>query len=134
MSQSIIIIVDDDPVVRHILSTIVNNAGYATEIFASGASCIEYFEQVAGSSGPLPLAIFLDYFLQDCSGIEVLTKLKTLFPDNLSPVIMLSAKTRDEMLDAEGPVNPDYYLEKPFKAEVVLSILESLTKEVSRET
>lgn len=133
MSQNIIIIVDDDPVVQHILSTIVRSAGYQTEVFGSGSLCLQHFEHLAVDSLPLPLAIFLDFFLQDTSGLEVLTKLKSLFPDNLSPVIMLSAKTRDEMLDTESLVNPDYYLEKPFKAEVVLSILESLTKGTSGE-
>jgi len=125
-----VMIVDDDPVVRHLLGTVISSSGYEVESIETGGECLELLQSKLAANEP-PIAIFLDYFLEDTSGTEVLGKIRALTPDMKLPVVLLSAKTRDEMLDDESEHQPDYYLQKPFKADVVLSIIETAKKEAT---
>ncbi len=120
-----IFIVDDDPVVRHILSTVIAGAGYKVLTAPSGTECLSTMSERV-STKKLPHAILLDYYLQDMSGMDVLSALRHTAETAHIPVIILSAKTREEMSETPGEFEPDYYLEKPFKAEVVLGLLETI--------
>jgi CheY-like chemotaxis protein len=122
-----ILIVDDDPVVCHILSTLLQSSGYEVDVAKSGDECIQSIK-AQYKSDSLPILIFLDFFLEDVSGLEVLADIRKILRDTHVPVIMLSAKTRDEMLDEFAEYSPDYYLQKPFKSEVVLSLIETAIK------
>lgn len=118
-----ILIADDDPVVRHLLGSILSNAGYQVIKCESGASCIEVITERARLN-TLPAAVFLDVLLNDMSGIEVFKKIREHAAS--LPVIMLSANPQDELRERFSGFNPDYFLEKPFTPNEVLSVLDEL--------
>lgn len=121
MSQTILI-ADDDPVVRHILTSILEPRGFSPVVAENGAAALEL------ASGTLadapPCAVFLDFFLGDMSGSEVLRTLQGLAHFQGIPVIMLSANTEADMRELDKDAHPDYYLGKPFKPEDVYQVLE----------
>ena len=84
MDNKKIFIVDDDKFYVNILEAKINSIGdYSIKKFYNGNSCFdEAFKQ--------PDIIFLDQTLGDTTGIEVLRKIKLLFP--LVQVIILSGQ------------------------------------------
>ena len=121
-----ILIADDDPVVRHILSAILSGSSYQIQTVENGEQCLEVV-RAAKDSGTVPDVVFLDVQLPDMPGTEVLTKLRALTAPNPVRVISLSANPKEDVLAMQPDFSPDYYLEKPFVAETVFAALESLT-------
>ena len=119
-----ILIADDDPVVRHILGAILTSKNFEIDAASSGTECLEALQKHK-AQGTSPLLVFLDMFLGDMHGTDVLKELRTLFGATV-PVIMLSANPKDETLAVNTGSDPDDYLEKPFTGPIVLERLERL--------
>jgi CheY-like chemotaxis protein len=117
-----LLIVDDDPVVQHILSSILESLGHQTESLMSGVDCLTRLSE--GEN--LPDALFLDMFLGDTTGIEVLNKLTAADCAKNLPVIMLTANSPSEMSDYEAESLPEYFLSKPFTKDEVSALLEKV--------
>lgn len=118
-----ILIVDDDPVVIHILSAILSSSGFTASSVQSDTAAFEFLRGRIDTDN-LPDAIFLDLLLGTANGIEVLEQFRKMLGDTHIPVIMLSANTQEEMFENVNPVVlPDYYLQKPFKQDEVFAIL-----------
>jgi CheY-like chemotaxis protein len=114
-----ILIADDDIVVQHILSSILQNAEHETELASTGKECIQKVETAAASGAPYQ-AIFLDLHLPDQTGSEVLSIIRPL---TKAKVIMLSANTKQELTEFAPNCRPDDFIEKPFTAEDVMGKL-----------
>jgi len=125
-----ILIADDDPVARHILSAMLESAKYEVISKESGRACIEEMRQLVTKKVKLE-AIFLDLQLSDMRGTDVLAAIRDLEQETLTPVIMLSANTKAEMLEDEPQFLPDQYLEKPFRTEDVLGALGAVQKKAN---
>lgn len=119
-----IIIADDDPVVRHILSAILVDAGYSVIAAESGKVCLDTVSKLLSENHP-PSAIFLDLFLGDMTGQEVFEEIQKLTGGAAVPAIMLSANSREEAFMIDEDLSVDYFLQKPFEADTVLSVLKS---------
>ena len=120
------LIVDDDPVVRHILGAILKSLSVIFEAVASGEECLQRIDALKSTGSPLPSILFLDLQLQDQTGIEVLNNIReTIAPAEL-PVAMLSANSEDELRSMHLTHQPEYYLEKPFTADKVAPIISGL--------
>ena len=110
-----IYVVDDDPVVREMLSLILREEGYDVICFADGAALL------AAGNRKLPACILLDIDIPGPSGIDVLKKLRAGKCD--VPVFIISGKgdipTAVEAINA-GAVD---FIEKPFRAGDVVARL-----------
>jgi len=84
MTIKTIFIVDDDIFYTNILENKINEIGnYAIEKYHTGQDCIN-------NAHKQPDIIFLDHFLGDTNGFEVLKDLKSTYPD--IHILMLSAQ------------------------------------------
>lgn len=117
-----ILIADDDPVVLHILGSILDAGGNEVIRVDSGQACLEQVERDR-ESGRLPDVLFLDNLLGDITGLEVFAKLRASLGEQLMPIVLLSANTKAEMSDYDVDVLPEYFMEKPFTGENVTSVL-----------
>ena len=82
-----ILVVDDDPVQRRLLETVVAKLGYAALTAPGGGPALDLILSPKGDNVALML---LDLIMPDIDGIEVLTKLRTVNQE--LPVIVLTAK------------------------------------------
>lgn len=129
--MSRILIVDDDPVVRNILSTVLGVHGHEVLALENGASCRELFQHTPDTAAVLPEIIFLDMFLPDTNGAEILRALKEDPQTENLIVILLTANSREEFLELSPNLEPDFFLQKPFTTQAVSEVLDQALARLS---
>lgn len=107
-----ILLVEDEPNIRNLVSTILENADYQTILAGSCASGKTLFTSY------LPDLVILDLGLPDKDGMELLHFVRK---DILTPVIVLSARTNevDKILALDAGAND--YITKPFSTGELLA-------------
>lgn len=103
-----VLVVDDDPDIRSIVSSIVAMAGHTVIEAPDGETAI------ASVKERIPDLIILDLMMPGCSGNEVSAFVKKFVGDHYVPIIMLTA--RDTIQDKVSALDggADDYLTKPF--------------------
>jgi two-component system KDP operon response regulator KdpE len=108
------VVVEDDPQIRRLLRTILPPEGF------------EVFEAETGERGLLeaatrkPDVVILDLGLPDMDGVEVVRRLREW---STVPLVILSARTREQDKVAALDAGADDYLVKPFGAGELLARL-----------
>ncbi len=100
-----ILIVDDEPQIRKLLRVTLAAHGYAVHEAATGE------EGVLQASMHAPELIVLDLGLPDLTGMQVLERIREW---SVVPVIVLTAKDREEDKIAALDAGADDYVTKPF--------------------
>ena len=122
MNKPLILIVEDDPPIRNLISVALESRGYRSLIAANGSSAI------LEASSHNPDVMLLDLGLPDLDGVEVIRKLRSW---SAMPVIVISARSDDtdkiEALDAGA----DDYLTKPFSVDELLARLRVTLRRLS---
>lgn len=117
MNAPRILVVDDSLTIRRALEFILKPHGYALEFAADGRDALNRASTFA------PDLVLLDYVLPDMRGPDVCAALAVMPASAHTPVILVSAKgasIRQAYQDAQNVVS---YITKPFKAEVVASVV-----------
>ena len=110
--MTLILLVDDEPLITDSLSYSLKREGFEVEMVTDGLSALEAVERLN------PDLIVLDLMLPDISGFEVCRRLRST---TNTPVIMLTARGEeiDRVLGLE--VGADDYLAKPFSFRELLA-------------
>jgi DNA-binding response OmpR family regulator len=109
-----ILVVDDNEDVAHITASFLTAKGYTVDTALDGVSALE---RIAACR---PDCVLLDIMMPNMSGIEVLNRLKEK-PETASlPVILVTAKSRDEDVLSGYKEGADYYITKPFSAQQLI--------------
>jgi two-component system, OmpR family, response regulator ResD len=109
-----VLVVDDEPMVREVLSRYLERDGFEVESAADGQLALEAFE------ARRPDLVLLDLMLPRVDGFEVFRRIQDRAP---SPVIMITARgdVTDRIVGLE--TGADDYVSKPFSpAEVVARV------------
>jgi len=122
---SSILIVDDDPGIRNMLSTVLNNEGFSVETAANGKQAIKTCERT-----PFDVAL-IDIELPDMKGTELLTKLKQIQP-RIIKIIITGHPTIESAVKAVNQ-RAEGYLLKPFEVEDLLRMIKRLLDEKTSE-
>lgn len=115
-----VLVVDDDPDIRTLLSMNLEFDGYQVAVAEDG------FEAERLARKLLPDLIVLDVMMPGVDGIDVLQSLKTDPETCHIPVVMLTAKAGDDDVWAGWQAGADYYMTKPFDFEQLLRYIERL--------
>ena len=100
-----VLVVDDEPQIQQFLTVALAAAGFQVQIAETGAKALRLAAIAA------PDLIVLDLGLPDRDGMEVLRGIREF---SMTPVIVLSARSREaEKIDAFD-LGADDYVEKPF--------------------
>jgi two-component system, OmpR family, response regulator ResD len=124
-----VLVVDDEPMVRDVLSRYLERGGFEVEAVADGERALAAFE------ARRPDLVLLDLMLPRVDGFEVFREIRARAD---SPVIMITARgqTTDRIIGLE--IGADDYVSKPFSpAEVVArvrSVLRRSDAKASRRT
>lgn len=116
-SNGVVLVVDDDPLVRDVAARMLRRLGAEVETADSGASALEAFARRPSNY----LAVLLDWTMPDLSGQETLRRLREIRPD----VRVIVASGFDESL-AMGrlqEVQTDGFLPKPFHFDAMARVL-----------
>jgi two-component system response regulator PilR (NtrC family) len=121
-SKGIIHVIDDEPVIRDVLSQLLTSEGYEVEISASGEEALEKFPSQSFD------VILLDLLMPGMDGIEVLRRIRKIDPQ--AAVIIITAYGSVESAIAAMKIGALDYVQKPFKHD---GLLVAVAKAVERK-
>lgn len=111
-SRQRILVVEDDPAVRNLVTTALDLHGYDVERAETGENA------VMEAASRNPDLIMLDLGLPDIDGVEVISKIRGW---SAVPIIVISARTEDSDKIGALDAGADDYLTKPFSVEELLA-------------
>lgn len=115
-----ILIVDDDPSIREVLSLMLTDEGYETVEANNGREAVE---QVFGDEDPD--LIILDIMMPEMDGIEACAKIRE---KSTVPVLFLTAKSQDQdRMDAYSGGGDDFLI-KPFERIELITKVRSIIR------
>ena len=94
-TRSNILVVEDDPAVRNLVTTALGLHGYDVEAATNGETAI------LDAASRNPALIMLDLGLPDIDGVDVISKVRSW---SAVPIIVISARTEDS--DKIGALTP----------------------------
>ena len=112
--QTRILVADDEPDIRDLLTFKLGRAGYTVQAVGSGTQALAAIQE-----DPPDLAV-LDYMLPGLSGMDVLRKIRDDERTSGVRVILLTARARDADVDAGFATGADDYITKPFSPRELL--------------
>ncbi len=119
MSNSLILIVDDNLKNLQVLGSILKEAKFKAAIATSGFEALDFVKE------KLPDLILLDIMMPEMDGIEVCKRLKSNEITRKIPIIFLTAKTDATTIKEAFDVGAQDYIAKPFKSVELLSRVET---------
>ncbi|HPA99678.1 MAG TPA: response regulator [Candidatus Marinimicrobia bacterium] len=121
MNQYKILIVDDEQNVCEFLGEFLQDKGYLVIKARSGSKALRYLEKNN------PDLVLLDILMPGMSGLEVLKRIRKLYPD--LPVIILTGVKDKRVVDDIINIGPVDFIPKPIDLDVLEKCISSnLTK------
>src|SRR5687768_13761464 len=115
-----ILVVDDDPRLRHLVEVILGTEGYTCHMADDGDRVLDAVRQHR------PDLVLLDLKMRRVSGIEALQRLRRAGED--VPVIILTAVGEESLILAAYEAGADDYVTKPFLAKVLLARIRAVLR------
>jgi CheY-like chemotaxis protein len=109
-----ILVVDDSEDTARITAHMLTHRGFQVRVANDGPRALELVAESA------PDCILLDVMMPHMTGLQVLEKLKETPTTAGIPVILLTAKDRDEDVLSGYKEGADYYIVKPFSAKQLM--------------
>jgi len=134
MHKNVVLVVDDDLTILELLRYQITDTVGAVCVVELATSGVEVDEALAHikSSGRDLKVLVTDYFLDDITGVEIIAKVKSLFPE-CSTVLLTGQHQRDiEKLNTASAA-PDRYFSKPWNSFELKSHLNNLMLAISNE-
>jgi DNA-binding response OmpR family regulator len=107
-----VLVVDDDPLIRHIVQAILEAEGCNVITADNGAAGLDLL--CCQRADPLPKLLVLDVMMPKMNGLELLQELRKNPEFNKLPVLMLTAEDKPEDLARGYGAGATFYMTKPF--------------------
>ena len=117
-----VLIVDDEPFIKNILTILLETDGYKVSSFDTGLEALGKAKQ---SNYDI---IISDYFLPHMDGIELIQKVKELQP-YIASILITGVGDEQTVIDAFTKGHVNSYVTKPFNNEDILKIVRLALKE-----
>ncbi|MEN9970551.1 MAG: hypothetical protein RLZZ229_759 [Actinomycetota bacterium] len=115
-----VLVVDDEPNIRDLLSTSLRFAGFSVHAVANGAEAV-----YAAEKGE-PDIILLDVMLPDMNGFSVTKKIRSMGIN--APVLFLTARDETEDKITGLTVGGDDYMTKPFSLDEIVARIHAILR------
>jgi DNA-binding response OmpR family regulator len=116
-----ILLAEDEPHIRRILTTMFEYAGFAVVSFEDGSSAIEALRGDEAAD-----LIVTDLVMPGASGLELLRKVRDLPHRTDTPVIVLTAKGQDVDRETALALGADEFMTKPFSPKKLLARVDEI--------
>jgi DNA-binding response OmpR family regulator len=126
--MSRILVVDDSPTLRKVVTSILERHGYEAIAAADGMLALEVLES---AEVPIDL-VLLDFVMPKMNGFQFCRAVRTSERFARLPVVLMSAKSdkiRDNFVDQTGAIDA---ISKPFDAQALLVAIENALRRVSQ--
>jgi DNA-binding response OmpR family regulator len=117
-----ILVVDDDPTIRQLLTDVLEMDGHEVRTAEDGLAAVSAFEVLR------PDCVVLDVMMPGLDGYGVLRIIRGKDGDT-APVIMLTAAADRESAARAWADGANYYLAKPFAADEILYLIRGLLRD-----
>lgn len=127
-TKASILLVEDEPGIRSLLTTMLNRAGFDCTAFANGREALDWLHQASARPDVLVSDVVMP---GDISGYDLAASLVARHPD--IKIIMISGYNQ-EMFGQSENVAPNWdpaqfrFLEKPFRAQTLIEEIRSMLK------
>jgi len=125
-----VMVVDDSPSVRRVVSALIKNAGWNPVIAKDG---VEALEMLHAAPTP-PDAILLDIEMPRMDGYELLSSLRSQPFYKDVPVIMVTSRAGEKHRQKAMDLGATEYVIKPYQDEVLLTLIRRLAAEARRRS
>ncbi len=105
--KPLILVVDDDPVIRMYLKTVLLQEGYDVETADDGEAALQLYQSLA------PDLLILDVMMPKMTGIDVCESIKKQDGATSTPILMLTAKDDVESIEQSFSVGATDFIIKP---------------------
>jgi DNA-binding response OmpR family regulator len=120
-----ILIAEDDPAIRSLISQILSLEGYDVASFSEGAGAQEALHASA------PDLVVLDIMMPNVDGLTLLEDIRSTETTRSIPVVLLTAKADDSTTWAGWSGGCDYYMTKPFEPDELIATVNRLITKVT---
>lgn len=120
MPQRRVLIADDDPLLREILTHKLRGAGYLVDVVEDGRAAL------AAAQADPPEIVVLDAMMPVMDGFEALRRFKSTPELSKIAVVMLTAIKRDDDVVSSLRLGAADYLAKPFNPDELIARLNRL--------
>ena len=118
-----VLLVDDDPIACEHARLVLEKAGIASEVAASGPEAIEKVQLRHARMEPYNL-ILVDWRMPEMDGVETTRRIRSVI-GNESAIIILTAYRWDDILDEAVQAGVDSFIPKPLFAAAVMEEFKS---------
>lgn len=117
-NRKLILVVDDDPDIRLLLTVSLKKAGFATLQASNGVKALDLLK------GQIPNLIVTDARMPLLDGYGLVRAVKTQAEFRQIPILMLTGVDGEKMTDED--IQPDERMKKPFATAALLATIERL--------
>ena len=108
------LVVDDSPVNREILSSLLDGWNVVHETCAAADEALQELDRGLESKQPYGL-LLLDYVMPEMSGAQMINKMRTLDSLRDLPVVVVSSQNREEFTEETDDLSGVIFVNKPIK-------------------
>jgi CheY-like chemotaxis protein len=112
-----ILIVDDDPGIRMLLSKFLQREGYETVMAENGLEGVELAKKQQ------PDIIIMDVVMPQMDGLTAARLIKFYKPLSEVPILFLTAKDANKEIELAQEVRAEVYITKPFDVRQVIQVV-----------
>ncbi len=124
-----VLVIEDEPLLLEAIEKKFNQSELPTAAFTSAKKALKYLRDHI-ETNQLPKIIWLDYYLEDMSGLEFVKKIKKIPPLGEIPILVISNSATNKKVQEFLDLGVEKYL---IKANYRLKDLINLTSETIRK-
>ncbi len=121
-NQELILIVDDEPLIRQVAQTVLENHNYRTLLASDGIEAIAIYVQHKREIS----AVLMDMMMPSMDGLTAIRALQKLNPK--INVVATSGLTSNSQLTEDPEINVKAFLAKPYTAKELLDVLQRVMR------
>jgi CheY-like chemotaxis protein len=126
MSEKLILIVDDDPSVRNVLSSFFSLEGYSAITAKNGKEGLDKLFKLK------PTLVFLDIYMPGVTGLEVIRQIRSI--DKYVPVVTITGYDSDDIARDILLSGATDFIRKPINLEYVKRVVASCISKLNKHT